>query len=312
LKNLIFKRVASSLVLLFFLSLIVFLLIFILPGSVTDAMFSRPEAVSESVKKQIEINLGLDKNVFLQYFSWIFAFLRGDFGLSLISGESISAIIAKRLPNTIALSLASFFLISLFSLILGFICAIYKNKFIDIFINITTFLLACLPHFWVGLVFILIFSLTLGLFPSSGVNEISQSGISLKHLFLPLLSVVLPHLGLNIKFIKDTFLESLSKDFIQASYARGLEKSRIYLLAFQDALPVIVQYLGTLMGGIFAGSYVVESVFSYPSIGELAISSVVSKDYPMVISVVLLSAVFVILSNLLAQIIAIMLDKRNL
>lgn len=298
--------------LLFFLSLIVFLLIFILPGSVTDAMFSRPEAVSESVKKQIEINLGLDKNVFLQYFSWIFAFLRGDFGLSLISGESISAIIAKRLPNTIALSLASFFLISLFSLILGFICAIYKNKFIDIFINITTFLLACLPHFWVGLVFILIFSLTLGLFPSSGVNEISQSGISLKHLFLPLLSVVLPHLGLNIKFIKDTFLESLSKDFIQASYARGLEKSRIYLLAFQDALPVIVQYLGTLMGGIFAGSYVVESVFSYPSIGELAISSVVSKDYPMVISVVLLSAVFVILSNLLAQIIAIMLDKRNL
>ena len=298
--------------LLFFLSLIVFLLIFILPGSVTDAMFSRPEAVSESVKKQIEINLGLDKNVFLQYFSWIFAFLQGDFGLSLISGESISTIIAKRLPNTIALSLASFFFISLFSLILGFICAIYKNKFIDIFINITTFLLACLPHFWVGLAFILVFSLILGLFPSSGVNEISQIGISLKHLFLPLLSVVLPHLGLNIKFIKDTFLESLNKDFIQASYARGLEKSRIYLLAFQDALPVIVQYLGTLMGGIFAGSYVVESVFSYPGIGELAISSVVSKDYPVVISVVLLSAVFVILSNLVAQIIAIMLDKRNL
>ena len=298
--------------LLFFLSLIVFLLIFILPGSVTDAMFSRPEAVSESVKKQIEINLGLDKNVFLQYFSWIFAFLQGDFGLSLISGESISAIIAKRLPNTVALSLASFFFISLFSLILGFICAIYKNKFIDIFINVTTFLLACLPHFWVGLAFILVFSLILGLFPSSGVNEISQSGISLKHLFLPLLSVVLPHLGLNIKFIKDTFLESLSKDFIQASYARGLEKSRIYLLAFQDALPVIVQYLGTLMGGIFTGSYVVESVFSYPGIGELAISSVVSKDYPVVISVVLLSAIFVILSNLLAQIIAIMLDKRNL
>ena len=298
--------------LLFFLSLIVFLLIFILPGSVTDAMFSRPETVSESVKKQIEINLGLDKNVFLQYFSWIFAFLQGDFGPSLISGESISAVIGKRLPNTIALSLASFFFISLFSLILGFICAIYKNKFIDIFINITTFLLACLPHFWVGLAFILVFSLILGLFPSSGVNEISQSGISLKHLFLPLLSVVLPHLGLNIKFIKDTFLESLSKDFIQASYARGLEKSRIYLLAFQDALPVIVQYLGTLMGGIFAGSYVVESVFSYPGIGELAISSVVSKDYPVVISVVLLSAVFVILSNLVAQIIAIMLDKRNL
>ena len=298
--------------LLFFLSLIVFLLIFILPGSVTDAMFSRPEAVSESVKKQIEINLGLDKNIFLQYFSWIFAFLQGDFGLSLISGESISAIIAKRLPNTVALSLASFFFISLFSLILGFICAIYKNKFIDIFINVTTFLLACLPHFWVGLAFILVFSLILGLFPSSGVNEISQSGISLKHLFLPLLSVVLPHLGLNIKFIKDTFLESLSKDFIQASYARGLEKSRIYLLAFQDALPVIVQYLGTLMGGIFTGSYVVESVFSYPGIGELAISSVVSKDYPVVISVVLLSAIFVILSNLLAQIIAIMLDKRNL
>lgn len=298
--------------LLFFLSLIVFLLIFILPGSVADAMFSRPEAVSESVKRQIEINLGLDKNAFLQYFSWIFAFLQGDFGLSLISGENISAIIGKRLPNTIALSLASFFFISLFSLILGFICAIYKNKFIDIFINVTTFLLACLPHFWVGLAFILVFSLILGLFPSSGVNEISQSGISLKHLFLPLLSVVLPHLGLNIKFIKDTFLESLSKDFIQASYARGLEKSRIYLLAFQDALPVIVQYLGTLMGGIFAGSYVVESVFSYPGIGELAISSVVSKDYPVVISVVLLSAVFVILSNLLAQIIAIMLDKRNL
>ena len=238
--------------------------------------------------------------------------MQGDFGLSLISGESISAIIEKRLPNTIALSLASFFFISLFSLILGFICAIYKNKFIDIFINVTTFLLACLPHFWVGLAFILVFSLILGLFPSSGVNEISQSGISLKHLFLPLLSVVLPHLGLNIKFIKDAFLESLSKDFIQASYARGLEKSRIYLLAFQDALPVIVQYLGTLMGGIFAGSYVVESVFSYPGIGELAISSVVSKDYPVVISVVLLSAVFVILSNLVAQIIAIMLDKRNL
>lgn len=308
----ILKTAISSLGLLFFISFFLFLLIYFLPGNVTDAMFSRSEVINLAIKEQILKNLGLKDNFFVQYFRWLAHFVTGDFGTSFVSGASVSMLIKERLLNSLILFVSSFVLIVLLSFFLGLLSAIYKNKFADIFINFSSFLLASLPHFYIALVLIAIFSVYLNILPSSGINELGNSGINLKFIILPTLAIILPHLGANVKFVRDTLNQSLNADFIQTAHARGLAKSRIYLFAIKHASIDIVYYFATLVAGIFAGSYVIESIFSFPGIGKLSLDAVIAKDYPVALSAILLTAVFVVFVNLLAKIFAILADKRNL
>lgn len=309
--NLVFKKAVYGFGLLFLLSFFVFALLYFLPGDVTSAMFSRPETISESRKAQILANLGLDKSLLSQYFSWLKNALSLDFGKSLISGENIYEMFKARLINSLVLLIFSAFFIFFISLILGLISAVYKNKFIDTFTNLISFSLMCMPNFWLGLIFIYIFSIHLGLLPSSGANYLGVSGLSLKHAILPICAIVLPHLAINIKFIKDIVISNLNSSFIQTLFARGIENFTIYRLTMLSSLSDIVRYFGTTIGGIFAGSYVIESVFSYPGIGELALKSIIAKDYPVVLAAILLSAAIVIFANLMAEITAILIDKRN-
>ncbi|MBS5829352.1 ABC transporter permease [Campylobacter concisus] len=308
----ILKTAISSLGLLFFISFFLFLLIYFLPGNVTDAMFLRSEAVSVAIKEQILENLGLKDGFFVQYFRWLAHFVTGDFGTSFVSGASVFLLIKERLLNSLILFFASFFLIVFLSFFLGLLSAIYKNKFADIFINFSSFLLASLPHFYVALVLIAIFSVYLNVLPSSGANELGSSGVGVKFIILPTLAIILPHLGANVKFVRDTLNQSLNADFIQTAHARGLGWGKIYLFAIKHASTDIVYYFATLVAGVFAGSYVIESIFSFPGIGKLSLDAVIAKDYPVALATILLTAVFVVFANLLAKIFAILADKRNL
>ena len=308
----ILKTAISSLGLLFFISCFLFLLIYFLPGNVTDAMFSRSEAINLAIKEQILRNLGLKDNFFVQYFRWLAHFVTGDFGTSFVSGASVSLLIKERLLNSLILFFASFFLIALLSFFLGLLSAIYKNKFADIFINFSSFLLASLPHFYIALVLIAIFSVYLNVLPSSGANELGSSGVGVKFIILPTLAIILPHLGANVKFVRDTLNQSLNAGFIQTAHARGLRRGKIYLFAIKHASTDIVYYFATLVAGVFAGSYIIESIFSFPGIGKLSLDAVIAKDYPVALATILLTAVFVVFANLLAKIFAILADKRNL
>ena len=224
----------------------------------------------------------------------------------------MSLLIKERLLNSLILFVSSFFLIALLSFFLGLLSAIYKNKFADIFINFSSFLLASLPHFYVALVLIAIFSVYLNVLPSSGANELGSSGVGVKFIILPTLAIILPHLGANVKFVRDRLNQSLNADFIQTAHARGLGRSKIYLFAIKHASTDIVYYFATLVAGVFAGSYVIESIFSFPGIGKLSLDAVIAKDYPVALATILLTAVFVVFANLLAKIFAILADKRNL
>lgn len=310
-KSLIFKRVAQSALMLFGLSFIVFLVLHLLPGDVVSAMFSRPEAISHAQKEQILINLGLDKNFFIQYFNWVLNAFKFDFGNSFLNGQSVHVLISQRLPNSLILFIISYFFIIVLSLIFGIISAIYKKTFIDYFINFSTFSLMCMPHFWFGLMLIIIFCVNLELLPSSGANYLGQNGFSIKHTILPICAIVLPHIGINIKFVRDLLIENLNKDFIQVSAARGLSEYEIYKLTIFYSAPSIIRYFGTMAGSIFSGSYVIEAVFSYPGIGELSLNSIIAKDYPVVLATILISGVIVIFANLIAEILSILVDKRN-
>lgn len=309
--SIIFKKAVYGIGLLFLLSFFVFSLLYFLPGDVTSAIFSRPETISQARKAQILANLGLDKSLLSQYFSWLKNALNLNFGKSLINGENIYEMFKTRLINSLILLIFSAFFIFIFSLIFGLISAVYKNKFVDTFINLSSFSFMCMPNFWLGLIFIYIFSINLGVLPSSGANYLGQSGVSLKHAILPICAIVLPHLAINIKFIKDIIISNLNSDFIQTLFARGIENFTIYRLTLLSSFSDIIRYFGTSIGGIFAGSYVIESVFSYPGIGELALKSIIAKDYPVVLASILLSAVIVIFANLMAEITAILIDKRN-
>ena len=264
------------------------------------------------IKEQILENLGLKDNFFVQYFRWLTHFVTGDFGTSFVNGASVSLLIKERLLNSLILFVSSFFLIALLSFFLGLLSAIYKNKFADIFINFSSFLLASLPHFYIALVLIAIFSVYLNVLPSSGANELGYSGVGAKFIILPTLAIILPHLGANVKFVRDRLNQSLNADFIQTAHAIGLGWGKIYLFAIKHASTDIVYYFATLVAGVFAGSYVIESIFSFPGIGKLSLDAVIAKDYPVALATILLTAVFVVFANLLAKIFAILADKRNL
>ena len=122
----------------------------------------------------------------------------------------------------------------------------------------------------------------------------------------------MPHLGANVKFVRDRLNQSLNAGFIQTAHARGLGRGKIYLFAIKHASTDIVYYFATLVAGVFAGSYVIESIFSFPGIGKLSLDAVIAKDYPVALATILLTAVFVVFANLLAKIFAILADKRNL
>lgn len=310
--QLIAKRLAWAFFLLIFSTFVCFSMIYYSKGSVVFA--SVPQGVSFKLKEEIEKNLELDKPLLIQYKNWFFRVLKGDFSNSLISGEKVSDILKEKLPFTLILGSLSFFVLFVLSLILGVVSVVYKNGFLDKFITFFTMSFFALPVFSISLMLILFFSVIFNFFPSSGVFDIGFENDflnRLKHLILPLCALVLSHLAPFVRFIRTTLIDSLNQSFIEASFARGLSKKRIYLhFVLKDSLGAILAYFGACFVSFLMGTYVVESIFSYDGIGNLAIKSILFKDYPVILAIVIFSILAVVCINLLVEIICKIINPR--
>ncbi|EOF7244243.1 peptide ABC transporter permease [Campylobacter sp. BCW_6876] len=301
------KRLVFSLVVAFFSTFLCFVLLHFSKGSIAYA--NGVNSQSKEFVQRIEQNLGLDKPLLEQYKIWLFKALRGDLGVSFLSGESVLKLIKERIFNTFILGFSALILLFLLSVFLALLGYYYKESFIDKIITFLAFNFFALPPFVLALLFVLIFGIFWKILPVMGSSDIGFEVDflnRLEHLILPVLVLVLSHLALFLRIVRNFINESFSQIFIQNLYARALREKDIYFLVLKYSLSPIVAYFGGSALSFMMGTYVVESVFAYEGLGSLLFKSIIFKDYPVVLALiffsVLLAAFFTFLSDIVARI----------
>ncbi|EEU6974806.1 ABC transporter permease, partial [Campylobacter jejuni] len=264
---------------------------------------------SKEFVQRIEQNLGLDKPLLEQYKIWLFKALKGDLGVSFLSGESVLKLIKERIFNTFILGFSALMLLFLLSVFLALLGYSYKESFIDKIITFLAFNFFTLPPFVLALLFVLVFGIFWKILPVMGSSDIGFEDDflnRLEHLILPVLVLVLSHLALFLRIARNFINESFSQIFIQNLYARALREKDIYFLVLRYSLSPIIAYFGGSALSFMMGTYVVESVFAYEGLGSLLFKSIIFKDYPVVLALiffsVLLAAFFTFLSDIVARI----------
>ncbi|EAJ7725145.1 ABC transporter permease [Campylobacter jejuni] len=301
------KRLVFSIFIAFFSTFLCFVLLHFSKGSIAYA--NGVNSQSKEFVQRIEQNLGLDKPLLEQYKIWLFKALKGDLGVSFLSGESVLKLIKERIFNTFILGFSALMLLFLLSVFLALLGYYYKESFIDKIITFLAFNFFALPPFVLALLFVLIFGIFWKILPVMGSSDIGFEDDflnRLEHLILPVLVLVLSHLALFLRIARNFINESFSQIFIQNLYARALREKDIYFLVLKYSLSPIVAYFGGSALSFMMGTYVVESVFAYEGLGSLLFKSIIFKDYPVVLALiffsVLLAAFFTFLSDIVARV----------
>lgn len=290
------------------LSLLVFYVARLAPGDPLVAYYGeRTERMSVEEREQSLERLGLNDPIYVQYFRWIEGVSRGEFGISYQYKQPVTEVIQGRIGNTLILGGVGFVLTFAGALGLGLLCAWYEDRWPDRILCKLGTLSSCIPEFWLCLVLLLIFSVTLRLLPSSGAYDVGQAGNlgnRVAHLILPMIVVVLSHLWYYAYMIRNKLLEEVRADYVLLAKAKGLSKSTIlFRHCLRNILPSFFSLMAISVPHILGGTYIVETVFSYPGVGTLSYESARYHDYNLLMLLCILTGILVIFSNVLAQII---------
>jgi peptide/nickel transport system permease protein len=287
------------------------------PGDPT-LMFMDPSVSLEDLD-QVRENLGLDKPMLVQFFLWLKHLFQGDLGYSFVSGKPVMEAILERLPATLFLSISSLILILCITFPLGLISGYKKGSTFDDCVTVFSFIGLSVPTFWLGLVFILFFSIQLNWFPTSGFLDpgyqysawyVKFSNIG-AHIFLPLLTIIVGGIAGLTRYHRFSIIQILNQDYIKAGRARGLSERRLlFKHSFKNAAMPIITILGMDLPSLIGGSYIIEFIFSWPGMGQLGVASVFSRDYPILMGMILFSSILIITGNLLADLAYKWVDPR--
>ena len=274
----------------------------------------RVEKMTPEERQQAEDKLGLNDPISVQYVRWLERAAHGDFGISYKYKMPVTEVIAQRAGNTLLLGGLGFVLLFVLALLLGIVCAWRENGPLDRFLCRAGTLTSCIPEFWLALMLILIFSMKLRWLPSSGAYSIGGAGDwgdRALHLILPMTVVVLSHLWYYAYMIRSKLLEETRADYVLLARAKGLTKRRIlFHHCLRNLLPSYLSIMAISVPHVLGGTYVVETVFSYPGLGTLSYESARYKDYNLLMLLCLLSGAVVILCSMAAQILNERIDPR--
>ncbi len=309
------QKILRSLSILFSISIICFVLMAFSPlDPLTQYLGGESSVLTNDRIVQISHNMGFDKSYTVRYFEWITDFLRGDMGMSFTYNRPVSTIIIERFLASVLLMIFAWVITGIMGFVLGILAAQNEGNLLDRIIKIYALTMASTPAYWVGILLVLIFSVKLQWFPvafRSSIDSSSGIGDILHHIFLPAFTLSLSGVA-NIAFhTRQKLLEIYSTDYVLFAKARGENKWQILKRhGFKNLLiPVVTLQFGSI-GEIFGGSVLVEKVFSYPGLGSAVLTSGIKGDIPLLLGVSLVSAVFVIVGNMLADIICQILDPR--
>jgi len=307
LKSYIFKRLVNLLFVLIGITLLSFVITNLSPVDPAEAYARRiwQNAGQEQIE-QLRQEMGFYEPIYVQYYRWVTSAIQGNFGKSLVSGRPVREDIMTALPVTLLLVAVAALLILLVSIPLGILSAVYRNKWFDHLIRMGTLAGISLPGFWLGFILIYYFAVEWKLAVVVGFGKI-------EHVLLPAVTLALPVISMNIRLLRTNMLEIMNKDFVLYAKARGLNERRIvWKHVFKNAVSPLVTLLGQTIGHMVAGAVIVESVFSWPGMGLYAVAASMDRDFPAINAYVLIMAVIVVTSNLLADIINIWLNPAFL
>jgi len=336
------RRLLQSIPLLFIISILLFVLVNLAPGGPMAGAGRKGRGQVERIE-QMTREFGLDKPIPVQYVIWLVGndwmkvdadgdgvtdsygtrkgVLRGDFGVSIRTREPVMNEIAQRLPNTIYLMTITLLVVAIVAIPIGIISAIKQYSFFDVSATTLSFMGQAIPEFWLGLILILIFYSWLknpftgeALFPAGGMATIGMDFSlmdRLKHLVLPVTMGMVGWVAWYSRFLRSSMLDEIHKDYIRTARAKGQnERKVLYKHALKNALIPLVTIFALDFPYIFAGSLYVELLFSWPGMGRLYYDAATFRDYPVLLAVLIIGAVIIIISNLLADIAYAALDPR--
>lgn len=289
----------------FGISLIVFLFLQLIPGDPAEILLRKEgiEPTREAVEA-VRREMGLDKPAYLQYGQWLWRVMHLDLGISYRTGEPVTKELFARLPATLELTLAAFFLIVILSLSAGLLSAMKAHGIFDRIGLLFAILGASIPSFWLGLLLIYLFSVKLGWFPVMGRG-------SLLHLALPAFTLGFGTAMIQARLLRTSLGEVLGKDFIMVAMAKGLKRRRIlFRHALPNAILPLLTTLGIVLGRLLGGAVIVETIFSWPGIGRLAVEAILQRDFPIIQGYVLLTAFIFVFINLCVDVGYRLLDPR--
>ena len=268
--------------------------------------------ISDAALRAKEIAAGLDKPLIVQYFVWLFQLLQGNLGYSMKSYEPVSAMIGSHIGPTLLLMGASLALSLLIAVPAGIYSAVKQYSKGDYAVVTASFIGSSIPSFFLALILIYIFTVKLGILPSGGMNTLGMDGSvadTIRHMVLPVTVLAVSLAGSNIRYIRSSFLEILQQDYLRTARAKGIGYKRvIWKHAMRNALLPIVTVIGMQIPMLFGGAVIIEQVFSWPGLGLMTMTAIMGRDYPVIMGVCLLSAVVVLVSNLITDILYALVD----
>lgn len=307
----IIKRLLGLIPTLIGITLISFFVIHLAPGKPSDLQTSMNPKVSYEARLRLEKLYGLDKPLHIQYVEWLKRFARFDFGRSYLDDRLVSDKIAERIPITILINLLAVILTFAIGIPLGIIAAVKRSSLTDKLTTIFVFIGFSAPEFWLALLLMNLFCITLGWLPVSGIVSLDFASFSVvgkildmtKHLVLPVAISAFSGMAIISRYLRTEMIGIMHEDYIRTARAKGLEeKTVIYKHALKNALLPVITILGLSIPGLIGGSVIFESIFAIPGMGRLFYESVMARDYPVIMGVLSIGAILTLLGNFMADI----------
>ena len=307
----LFKRFVGSVIVMWAVATLVFIMLRLVPGDPIAAMLEDVGGVEEV--EALRHKLGLDQPIYIQYFKWFWNMLGGDLGASIYGSRvPVAQILAESLPRTLSLAMLSAIIAIAIAVPAGIIAATRKNTAADNTVSFAAFLGLSMPDFWLAILLIIIFAATLKWMPAIGYVPLAEGFWPwLQHLILPAIAVGTGFSAIIARMIRSSMLEVLNADFMRVAASKGLTR-RMLLIdhALPNALIPVVTVMGIALALLMAGAVVVENVFAIKGLGRVLIQGILNRDYPVVQGAVLVVSAIFILSNLLVDVLYVVIDPR--
>ena len=304
------RLLASSILLLLVVITILFLLLELAPGDPLQALIGDAPA-SDEFRAEMIATFGLDQPLWQRYLTYVGNVLTGNLGESILSRRSVIELIMSRAPNTLLLATISLVISTIVCIVLGAIAARTRRKWLDALISGGSLTFFSIPNFWLGLVLIWIFAVALGWLPASGANEHGTPGIAPQYLILPVACMATSQFAFKTRIMRSSMIESLSQDHIDTARSKGLSADQVlYRHALPNAMLPMVTVIGLSVGGLLAGSVLIERVFAWPGMGLLMVDAINQKDNMVVLGVTIVMTVMIIVANILTDVVYGLVDPR--
>jgi peptide/nickel transport system permease protein len=318
--NYALRRILQTIPILFIISVVLFFLVRAAPGGPLTSVRRNPNVTAAQIAA-LEHKLGLDKPLPLQYWEWLVSVGHGDLGDSIKFHRPVTTMIAERIPNTLLLVGIAFLMTLVIAVPIGILSARNPYSFFDHAVTTLTFMGQSLPVYWLGLGLIVIFYINLQnpftggpLFPSGGLNTVGKEGDfwdAAWHLVLPSVALGAGWIAWYSRFLRSSMLEVLHEDYVRTARAKGVgERGIYYYHALRNAIIPLVTMIALDIPSLFAGALFVETIFSWPGMGRLFWDAARGRDYPVLLGVVMITAVIIIVCNILADLAYGLLDPK--